>query len=128
MMNGRLDFIEEVANWNEVRNNTAYVSSLEYAMLDEELEEFMEAGITGDKVGQADALADILVVAAGGLYKLCGGNVGKVHDVLLAVTAANNTKSSEKNEYGKITKPDNFVGPEDMIREILDADPEEYLV
>ena len=127
MMNGRLDFIEEVANWNEVRSNKGYVSSLEYAMLDEELEEFMEAGITGDKVGQADALADILVVAAGGLYKLCGGNIGKVQDILLAVTAANNTKSSEKNKYGKITKPDDFIGPEDMIREILDADVEEYL-
>ena len=127
-MDNRIDFIEEVANWNEVRSNTGYVSSLEYAMLDEELEEFMEAGISGDKVGQADALADILVVAAGGLYKLCGGSVGKVQDILLAVTAANNTKSSQKNEYGKITKPDDFVGPEDMIRDLLDPDIEECMV
>ena len=122
MMNGRLDFIEEVANWNEVRSNTGYVSSLEYAMLDEELEEFMEAGITGNYVDQADALADILVVAAGGLWKLCGNDIDKVQDILLAVTAANNTKSSEKDINGKITKPANFVGPESMIKEILDSE------
>ena len=114
-------WVDEVQIWNEVRDNLRYTSSLEYAMLDEELNEYMEAAITGDKVGEADALADILVVATGALYKLCEGDAFKFDDIMLAVTAANNTKSDAKNEAGKITKPDDFVGPEEMIGAILDV-------
>ena len=121
MMDGRVDFIEEVGNWNIVRDNLRYSPSLEYSMLDEELNEYMEAGITGDVVGQADALADILVVAAGGLVKLCKGNIDKVQDILLAVTAANNLKPEEKVD-GKIIKGDKYIAPEPMIKEILDED------
>ena len=112
-------WVGEVQDWNEVRDNLRYSPSLEYSMLDEELGEYMEAGITDDRVGQADALADILVVATGALYKLCEGDPYKFDDIMLAVTAANNTKSAEKNAEGKITKPDNFVGPESMIEGIL---------
>jgi len=122
MMDGRLNFTEEVYDWNITRENLRYSPSLEYSMLDEELNEYMEAGIIGDIVGEADALADIAVVALGGLIKLCGGNKGAAEDILLAVTAANNTKASKKNADGKITKPDNFVGPESMIKEILDIE------
>lgn len=114
------DFINEVCMWNEERDNLRYTSSLEYAMLDEEVSEFMEAALIEDKVGQADALADVAVVAIGGLYKLVGGDLEALHGILTAVTAANNTKSSTKNASGKITKPDNFVGPEEMIGKILD--------
>jgi len=119
MMDGRLDFVEEVCMWNIERSNLRYSPSLEYSMLDEEVEEYMEAGISGDIVGQADALADTAVVAIGGLVKLCDGDIEKVQDILLAVTAANNTKSTEKNEDGKIVKPEGFVGPEGMIEDIL---------
>ena len=112
-------WVEEIQKWNEDRDNLMYSPSLEYSMLDEELEEYMEAGITGDKVGEADALADIIVVAVGALYKLVEGDPYKFDDIMLAVTAANNTKSDKKNKEGKITKPDDFVGPEDMIRRVL---------
>ena len=114
------DFINEVAMWNEERDNLRYSPSLEYSMLDEELAEYLEAGITGDEIGQADALADIAVVAIGGLFKLCKGDLEAMHLILTAVTAANNTKANKKNEEGKITKPDNFIGPEGMIKRILD--------
>ena len=119
-MEGRLDFVTEVSEWNITRENLRYSPSLEYSMLDEELNEYMEAGITDDTVGQADARGDIAVVAIGGLIKLCDGDVGKVQDILLTITAANNTKSSTKNDAGKITKPENFVGPEGMIEDILE--------
>ena len=115
-----IEWIDSVQDWNEDRDNLRYTSSLEYTMLDEELGEYMEAAITGDRVGEADALADILVVATGALYKLCDGDKYKFDDIMLAVTAANNTKSQEKNEHGKITKPDNFVGPESLIKSILE--------
>ena len=113
------NFVEEVCRWNIERGNLTYSPSLEYSMLDEEVGEYKEAGITDDRIGQADALADTAVVAIGGLIKLCGGDIDKVEDILLAVTAANNTKSDTKNEAGKITKPEWFVGPEDMIKEVL---------
>ena len=114
-----LTWVQEVQDWNETRDNLRYTSSLEYAMLDEELNEYMEAALTGDKVGSADALADILVVAVGGLYKLCDGDKYKFDDIMLAVTTANNTKSDTKDANGKITKPENFTGPEETIGSIL---------
>jgi len=33
----------------------------------------------------------------------------------------NNKKSSEKNEFGKIIKPKDFVGPEKELQELLDS-------
>jgi len=89
-------------------------------MLDEEVGEFLEAGLADDKVAMADALGDILVVATGALYKLCEGDAEKFEDIMLAITAANNLKSNTKDVNGKITKPENFVGPEDLIGLILD--------
>ena len=119
MMDSRLDFVTEVAEWNINRDNLMYSPSLEYSMLDEELEEFMEGGITGDTINQAKELADIAVVAIGGLTKLCGGDLEKIQDILLAVTSCNNLKPTEKVD-GKIIKGDKYVSPEDMIEDILD--------
>ena len=112
-------FVDEVCMWNIERDNLKYDPAAEYAMLDEEVEEYLEASITGNKIGSADALADTAVVAIGGLCKLCGGDIQKVKEILMAVTSANNTKKSDKNSKGKIVKPKNFVGPEGMIEKIL---------
>ncbi len=118
-MNGRLDFVEEVTNWNVVRDNLGYSPSLEYSMLDEELGEYMEGGITGDVTNQAKELADIAVVAIGALAKLCDGDLEKIQDILLAVTACNNLKPTERVN-GKIVKGDKYTSPEPMIEEILE--------
>ena len=115
----KCDFVDEVCMWNEERDNLLYIPDLEYKMLLEELMEYREAVLDINKIDQADALADIAVVALGGLFKLCDGDLEDVHLILTAVTAANNTKSSTKNAEGKITKPANFVGPEGIIRRIL---------
>lgn len=112
-------YTEEIMMWNETRDNMNYSCVLEGSMLQEEVEELGTAYRDDDAVGQADALADIIVVAVGGLYKLVGGDVDKFNDIMLAVTAANNTKSDTKNSEGKITKPDDFVGPEALIESIL---------
>ena len=118
-MSFKCDFVDEVCMWNEERDNLVYLPDLEYNMLAEELLEYKEAVYSNYRVDQADALADIAVVALGGLFKLCNGDLEDVHLILTAVTAANNTKSSTKNAEGKITKPANFVGPEGIIRRIL---------
>ncbi len=112
------NWVEEVMMWNEDRDNLNYSPSLEYSMLDEELEEYMEAGITDDIVGQADALIDIIIVATGALYKLLDGNKQKFDDCMLTVTAANNLKPVDKVN-GKIVKGDKYIAPEPMIEEIL---------
>lgn len=119
MMRGIL-WVEEAQDWNEERDNLAYNTGLELAMLDEEVEEYMVAALEDDAVGQADALADILIVATGSLYKLVGGDKYKFDDIMLAVTAANNNKSYLKNGQGKIIKNVGFVGPELVIKGILD--------
>lgn len=113
------NWVQEVMMWNETRDNMDYSCVREGAMLQEEVEELGAAFVADDIVGQADALADVLVVAVGALYKLCEGDMYKFNDIMLAVTAANNTKSDTKNDMGKITKPDNFVGPETLIKSIL---------
>lgn len=113
------NLIERVADWNITRENLLYSPSLEYSMLDEELNEYMEAGQACDKVEEADALADLVWVALGGLTKLCNGDKKKVAAIMKAVADANDTKSSKKNEQGKITKPADFKEPQVAIEAIL---------
>ena len=118
MMDGRIDFVEEVVYWNVSRDNLVYSPSLEYSMLDEELGEYMEGGITDDRVNQAKELADIAVVSIGALAKMCDGDIEQVQDILLAVTACNNLKPTARKN-GKIIKGDKYMSPEPMIEEIL---------
>lgn len=116
-----MDFIQEVCDWNLDRDNTSYDKYLEGDMLEEEMTEYAIACMEPeDIVGQADALADIIFVAVGSLYKLCGADEQKVKDILTIVSAANNLKGTDKNSDGKVTKPEGFSGPEGMIEEILD--------
>jgi predicted HAD superfamily Cof-like phosphohydrolase len=96
------------------------LSEGEYNEKEEEIVDYFQSdeGQLMIKVNRADALADIIFVAVGSLYKLVG-DVNKTEDILNAVIAANNTKSTKKNEQGKITKPKDFVGPEDIIKNII---------
>jgi predicted HAD superfamily Cof-like phosphohydrolase len=142
--------IEEICNWNKDRGLTEFDGALEFEMLAEELQEFVQAGAKTlqDKFGKlseeevheraeeiqqyahsfegqlehdvnmADALGDIIFVAIGSLYKLTG-DYQKVHNILLAITAANNMKTNDTNDSGKIVKPDGFVGPEETIKRII---------
>ena len=112
------DVISNVCSWNMDRDNEYYDKYGEYMMLFEELDEYATAQT---KVDQADALADIIFVAIGSLYKLTG-STQKVHDIMLAVCAANDLKGMLKDENGKIMKPGDFEGPEVMIDKILRED------
>ncbi len=116
--------------WNEERDNLSYSCVREGAMLQEEVEELGEAYRNGTIVDEADAYADIIFVAVGSLYKLCGGDKAKVEDILMVVTAANNLKTQAKDSDGKIVKPEGFAKPEGMIAEILGEEYpiEEYVV
>jgi len=113
------DILLEIMQWNEDRENLGYSCVREGAMLQEELDELGDAYRNGTIVDEADAYADIIFVAVGSLFKLCGGDSQKVHDILMIVTAANNLKTQAKDVDGKIIKPEGFARPEGMIAEIL---------
>jgi len=111
------NLVEDIYQWNNERGliNKRFDLDLEYDMLKEELIELL---VAEDKVEVADALGDIIFVALGSLIKLTKSEQ-KVNDIMLAITAANNQKQQEVSGIGKILKPDNFIGPEEMIGRIL---------
>lgn len=111
--------LQQTIDWNTVRGNTPDTLdlNLEYKMLQEELDEFVDAET---RIDQFDALLDLTFVLVGTLGKL-GITAHQISEGYDAVLAANNKKSREKNEHGKITKPADFVGPEADLARILSA-------
>ena len=89
-------------------------------MLQEELDEFKEAVEKKDEVAMFDALLDLDFVRIGTLGKMQIDPYTQV-DGYEAVLRANESKSSTKNSAGKITKPEDFVGPEAQLRKLLDS-------
>ena len=122
MINKKQSFeqIERTIKWNTVRGNTPDTLDyqLEIDMLQEELNEFKLAVAQGDKVAMFDALLDLDFVRIGTLGKM-QINVYTQVDGYEAVLKANESKSSTKNAAGKITKPDDFVGPEAELAKLL---------
>ena len=71
-------------------------------------------------VDRLDKSIDAIVYAIGAIAKL-GLNVEQIHRAISAVTEANLQKlSCPKDEFGKLTKPTAFVGPEVKLQAILD--------
>ena len=114
--------IERTVKWNEVRGNTPDTLNyqLEIDMLQEELDEFKLAVEKNDEVAMFDALLDLDFVRIGTLGKMQIDPYMQV-DGYEAVIRANESKSSTKNSAGKITKPEDFVGPESQLRKLLDS-------
>lgn len=71
-------------------------------------------------VDRLDKACDAVVFAIGSMAKL-GLNPNQITKALNTVMNANLAKlDMPKDEHGKLTKPDNFVGPEAKLQEILD--------
>jgi len=107
--------INRVCTWNYVRDNVEYDSDLEFAMLNEELGEYANAR---QDVDQLDALADIIFVAIGSMYKLLGTEE-KVKEAMNIVCTANDAKGTRKDDNGKIIKPKDFINPELALEKLL---------
>lgn len=122
MLNKKQSFeqIERTIKWNTIRGNTPDTLDyqLEIDMLQEELNEFKLAVAEGDIVAMFDALLDLDFVRIGTLGKMNINPYLQV-DGYEAVLKANESKSSTKNAAGKITKPDDFVGPEAELAKLL---------
>ncbi len=62
--------LDEIVKWNVERRLDTFYAPFEHSMLTEELQEFLMAYSEQDEHEMVDALCDIIVVAAGSLYKL----------------------------------------------------------
>ena len=123
-MNSTPDMLRDVADFHElILNDYAEVTptlvSLEYCIersrfLTEEANEFMHAASSGDLVGVADALADVVYVALGTAYKM-----GLPFEAIWpAVQNANMKKVKGITKRGNAVdavKPAGWVGPETAI-------------
>lgn len=86
------------------------------ATLDKELSGYED--ITD--VDRLDKACDAVVFAVGSMAKL-GLNPNQITRALNAVMNSNLAKlSMPKDSYGKLTKPDDFIGPESKLQKILD--------
>ena len=80
-----------------------YLIRQEYSMIAEEMTEFHEAIRRNDEHEMVDALADIIVVAIGALYKK-----GYNPDLVLKQTIKEiSSRKGEKDRYGKFQKDKN---------------------
>lgn len=76
--------------------------------------------IVGSDVERLDKACDSVVFAVGSMAKL-GLSPEQITRALNIVMHANFSKlAMPKDSFGKLMKPDNFVGPEDKLQEILD--------
>lgn len=62
--------INQIVNFNVDRNLVTFNSRAEYAMLFEELQEFLMAAAQENEHEMVDGLCDLIVVSIGALYKL----------------------------------------------------------
>ncbi len=71
-------------------------------------------------VDRLDKAIDAIVFAVGSIAKL-GLTPPQIREAIEIVTTANLQKlSMPKDEFGKLTKPADFVGPETKLQELLD--------
>lgn len=101
------------------------VATLRQKLLQEELEEFIEALQTQDLIGTVDALIDLTYVALGTLLVM-GISVEKIDACFKAVQNANmskvrceNASDSKRGHSFDLKKPSGWVGPEKAIAQAL---------
>ena len=74
----------------------------------------------GTDVDRLDKAIDAIVFAVGSIAKL-GLTPLQIREAIEIVTTANLQKlSMPKDEFGKLTKPADFIGPEAKLQELLD--------
>ena len=74
----------------------------------------------GTDVDRLDKAIDAIVFAVGSIAKL-GLTPPQIREAIEIVTTANLQKlSMPKDEFGKLTKPANFIGPEAKLQKLLD--------
>jgi hypothetical protein len=72
-----------------------------------------------EPVDSFDSACDAIYISIGNLHKM-GLTPHQIADGLAAVHKCNLAKSGTQDSHGKITKPTDFVGPEDKLQSIID--------
>ena len=79
-----------------------------------------QGSFVGTDVDRLDKAIDAIVFAVGSIAKL-GLTPPQIREAIEIVTTANLQKlSMPKDEFGKLTKPADFVGPEAKLQKLLD--------
>lgn len=86
--------------------------------LNEEVEEFTTTGMSGDMVGVADALADIVYVALGTAWQM-GIPFQAIWDVVHSANMKKVRGITKRGNKNDAAKPAGWVGPEQAIAAIL---------
>ena len=103
------DFVERIFEWNKARDNTDFSIELETDMLNEECIELTQALTDAQEL---DAVADIVFVSIGTLYKVSKKYNINPLELMKIVCDANDKKGSKKNSEGKILKAADFKKPD----------------
>lgn len=118
-------FNEEVLGIKQPELNTLSSETLSISVmaLHEEADEFLEAALIEDMVGMVDAIIDGLYFGYGVLHKM-GLSESKVERIFDVVHQANMNKTfgtNAKRDTGAAdaVKPDGWVSPEKLIRDII---------
>ena len=126
------DLVSDIVDFNEIvlgikQRKPNLLSTNEYQIsvncLNEEIKEFNHAHINDDLVGCIDAMIDNLYFTVGVLYKL-GLKPDQIKQCFAAVHLANMTKNKGQNAKratgaADAVKPEGWIGPEEMIKEII---------
>jgi len=91
--------------------------------INEELEEYSQAWLNQDLIGQVDAIIDLMYFAIGRLQQM-GLTREQARDCFMAVHTANMTKkrgaqAKRGNLEADAIKPAEWVAPEERLRKIL---------
>ena len=131
------DFLESSFQIEEALEGFPNLQNLANTLTDEESEERVRDDASPKNISRAivqyvsnntkisdvdrlDKACDAVVFAIGSMAKL-GLTPAQIIEAMNIVTEANLQKlSMPKDEHGKLTKPANFVGPENKLQAILD--------
>lgn len=131
------DFLESSFQIEEALEGFPNLQNLANILTDEESEERVRDDASPKNISRAivqyvsnstkisdvdrlDKACDAVVFAIGSMAKL-GLTPAQIIEAMNIVTEANLQKlSMPKDEHGKLTKPDNFIGPETKLQAILD--------
>ena len=108
-----INLINRICNWNAARYEQKFDHNLAFRLLDEELNEFLEASKQNNKVEQVDALVDIIYVAIGALWKL-GFNSCQIATAITIVCNSNDSKAIKKTPIhlkANIDKGEDYISP-----------------
>lgn len=125
-------FNEKVLGIQEPPQNLLDNKTIEISVhsLHEEIDEFVEAAIEDDMVGMVDAIMDGLYFGLGVLHKM-GISESKANRIFDVIHQANMKKTfgtNKKRDTGAAdaVKPEDWISPERLIKEILDEQETEH--